>query len=266
MGFTRVLFSHIKSGTWLAYSAFAGDDRDMAQAMVHAGATNPRRLVGPLHECEMVRHGQPILVRNPQTDPRVHAELIAVTKTASYVAAPVFSWGRAIGLVHADRHSDDYGVEEFDREALGIFAEGLGIAFERNQMIERLHAMRRAADEHQRVANALADDFTLEVMDLAGPGPGLTDDLLGELDDPSTMSGHDPRLMHDLTSREAEVLHAIAAGKTNAQIATALFVTEGTVKSHVKHILRKLGAGNRTEAVAKYRRAQNSPMPFTADR
>jgi DNA-binding NarL/FixJ family response regulator len=44
----------------------------------------------------------------------------------------------------------------------------------------------------------------------------------------------------------------LASGKTNAQIATVLFVTEGTVKSHVKHILRKLGATNRTEAVARF--------------
>jgi DNA-binding CsgD family transcriptional regulator/GAF domain-containing protein len=265
MGFTRVLFSHIKQGTWLACSAFAGDDREMAYAMVQAGATNPRRLVGPLLECEMVRRGQPILVRNPQTDPRVHAELVAVTKTASYVAAPVFSWGRAIGLVHADRHSDSYGVGEFDREALGIFAEGLGIAFERNLMIERLRAMRQAADEHLRVANALADDFTLEVMELAGPAPAGTDELFGRgFGDRGATTVHAPRQLSDLTSRETEVLRAIAAGKTNAQIATALFVTEGTVKSHVKHILRKLGASNRTEAVAKYHRAQNSPLPHSA--
>jgi DNA-binding NarL/FixJ family response regulator len=57
-----------------------------------------------------------------------------------------------------------------------------------------------------------------------------------------------------LTPREWDVLRNLASGKTNAQIATGLFVTEGTVKSHVKHILRKLGATNRTEAVARYHR------------
>jgi DNA-binding CsgD family transcriptional regulator len=233
----------------------------MAYAMVQAGSSNPRRLVGPLPETEMVRRGQPILVRDPQTDPRVHAELIAVTKTESYVAAPVFSWGRPIGLVHADRHSDEYGVQEFDREALGIFAEGLGIAFERNLMIERLYAMRQAAGEHLRYATALADDFTLEVMDLAGPAPVATEELLSQgLGAGAGSAVQDPRLLSELTARESEVLRAIAAGKTNAQIATALFVTEGTVKSHVKHILRKLGAGNRTEAVAKYHRALNAPI------
>jgi DNA-binding CsgD family transcriptional regulator len=265
MGFSRALFSYVKHGTWIACSAFAGDDHAMAVAMVEAGTANPRRLAGPLLEGEMVRRGQPILVRNAQNDARVHNELAAITKSAEYVAAPVFSWGRPIGLVHADRHTDDY-VAEFDRQTLGIFAEGLGLAFERNLMLERLQAMRRAANEHARTANALADDFTLEVLEMAGPAPALAlaaeflDECPGQM---RTPAGHESRLLSELTIREAEVLRAIAVGKTNAQIATALFVTEGTVKSHVKHILRKLGAGNRTEAVAKYHRAQSAAPPYS---
>jgi DNA-binding CsgD family transcriptional regulator len=262
MGFTRVLFSYVKHGTWIACSAFAGDDEGMARSMVEAGNANPRRLAGPLREGEMVRRGHPILVSNPQTDPRVHNELVAITKTAAYVAAPVFSWGRPIGLIHADRHQGDY-VGEFDREALGIFAQGLGLAFERNLMIERIQTMRRAADEHARMTDALADDFTLEVLDRAGPAPALVEQFRDEYPGQFRVpTGDDARLIGELTTREAEVLRAIAAGRTNAQIASALFVTEGTVKSHVKHILRKLGAGNRTEAVAKYHRAQRFAPPY----
>jgi DNA-binding CsgD family transcriptional regulator len=257
MGFTRVLFSYVKQGTWIARSAFAGEDRELAAAMVETGATHPRRLTGALIELDMVRCGQPVLVRNAQNDSRVHPELIAVTKSTDYVAAPVFGWGQPIGLVHADRHGGD-NLADFDRQTLGIFAEGLGIAFERNLMIERLQAMRRAADDHLRMATALADDFTLEVMDLAGPAPNSVSRRGDEYPvHPRGPIGHDASLLYELTARELEVLRAIAAGKTNAQIATGLFVTEGTVKSHVKHILRKLGAGNRTEAVAKYHRAQN---------
>jgi ATP/maltotriose-dependent transcriptional regulator MalT len=51
-----------------------------------------------------------------------------------------------------------------------------------------------------------------------------------------------------LTPREREVLPLVAEGKTNKEIATILFLTEGTVKVHVRHILRKLGARSRTEA------------------
>jgi DNA-binding CsgD family transcriptional regulator len=197
-------------------------------------------------------------VRDPQSNPRAHPELVAVTKTMAYVAAPVLTWGRPIGLLHADRSTQRPGVCEVDRDVLGLFAEGLGVAFERNLMMERFQAMRRAADEHLRAMNALADDFTLEVMEVAGPAPATVEDLLNEQDLPRhTTTGQDGGQLGDLTARETDVLRALAAGKTNAQIALSLFVAEGTVKSHVKHILRKLGAANRTDAVAKYHRLRS---------
>jgi len=52
-----------------------------------------------------------------------------------------------------------------------------------------------------------------------------------------------------LTERETGVLQLLAQGKTNREIATALVITERTVKFHISSILAKLGAGNRTEAV-----------------
>ena len=52
-----------------------------------------------------------------------------------------------------------------------------------------------------------------------------------------------------LTAREIDVLQLIAAGNTNKRIADQLFVTEETVKGHVKNILSKLGANDRTHAV-----------------
>ena len=258
MGFSRILFSRIDHGTWLPCSASAGADEEFAQAIVRAGAANPRRLNGPLLESEMVRRGVPILVHDPQSNPRVHPELAGVTKSVAYVAAPVLTWGRPIGLLHADRSTEGPGVYEVDRDVLGVFAEGLGVAFERNLMMERLQAMRRAADEHLRAANALADDFTLEVMERAGPASTPVEGLLKQHDPPRhTATGHGGGQLGDLTAREADVLRALAAGKTNAQIALSLFVAEGTVKSHVKHILRKLGAANRTDAVARYHRLQS---------
>jgi LuxR family maltose regulon positive regulatory protein len=57
-------------------------------------------------------------------------------------------------------------------------------------------------------------------------------------------------LIEPLTDRELEVLRLIAAGKRNREIAQELVVTLETVKKHVTHIFDKLGAGNRTEAVA----------------
>jgi DNA-binding NarL/FixJ family response regulator len=57
--------------------------------------------------------------------------------------------------------------------------------------------------------------------------------------------GSDP-----LSRREVEVLQKIAGGNRNSDIASLLFISEETVKGHVKHIMEKLGANDRTEAVA----------------
>lgn len=65
----------------------------------------------------------------------------------------------------------------------------------------------------------------------------------------SSMQGHLPDA--GLSRREMEVLGCLAQGKTTMQIASDLYVSENTVKTHVRHILNKLEAANRAEAVSK---------------
>jgi LuxR family transcriptional regulator, maltose regulon positive regulatory protein len=61
------------------------------------------------------------------------------------------------------------------------------------------------------------------------------------------------RLPEPLSGRELEVLQHVAAGKSNRRIATELFVSEGTVKTHLNNLYRKLNARSRTQAVARGR-------------
>jgi LuxR family maltose regulon positive regulatory protein len=56
-----------------------------------------------------------------------------------------------------------------------------------------------------------------------------------------------------LSKRELEVLQLLANGATNQDIMDSLVISKGTVKSHINHIMNKLGARNRTEVVAKAR-------------
>jgi DNA-binding NarL/FixJ family response regulator len=53
-----------------------------------------------------------------------------------------------------------------------------------------------------------------------------------------------------LTEREVDVLRHVARGSRNRDIAQRLFISEQTIKGHMKHIMDKLGAGDRTQAVA----------------
>jgi DNA-binding NarL/FixJ family response regulator len=65
-------------------------------------------------------------------------------------------------------------------------------------------------------------------------------------------NGHERRLpVESLTTREAEILGLLADGLTNREIATALFVSESTVRAHLRTITQKLGVNNRVHAVAR---------------
>jgi DNA-binding NarL/FixJ family response regulator len=68
---------------------------------------------------------------------------------------------------------------------------------------------------------------------------------------PASQSPNEEHLGDDaLSEREIEVLRCVAAGNRNRDIAERLFIAEETVKVHLKHIMEKLGASDRTQSVA----------------
>ena len=88
---------------------------------------------------------------------------------------------------------------------------------------------------------------------------GRLSQLAAEATDRTPASGGvDASLVDALTPRELEVLRLLARGQTNQAIARVLVVREGTVKYHVKNILRKLGATSRADAVSRYVRATSA--------
>jgi DNA-binding NarL/FixJ family response regulator len=66
--------------------------------------------------------------------------------------------------------------------------------------------------------------------------------------DPPETTDELPKLIQELTDREIEVLNQLGMGLNNKEIASTLYITEGTVKNHVSNIIQKLGIRDRTQA------------------
>lgn len=115
------------------------------------------------------------------------------------------------------------------------------------------------ADEAAGVLEGLATKGYLRLrMEDGIQTYALREQDLGEAPQRSTPLAKPPSedgqaLDDPLSERELEVLALLASGKTNREIASDLFVTVGTVKSHTSNIYGKLGAKNRTEALARAR-------------
>ena len=106
--------------------------------------------------------------------------------------------------------------------------------------------------EIQRALEAGARGYLLKSMPPKDMVAVIRQVHVGKKRIPSEIAAHLAEHLgeEELTSRELEVLRHIAGGNRNRDIAERLFVAEETVKVHVKHIMEKLSAKDRTEAVA----------------
>lgn len=84
----------------------------------------------------------------------------------------------------------------------------------------------------------------------SGVQPALTDALVRALSR-QTNDFESSDAPEPLTSRESEIIHLLAGGYSNKEIAAALFLSTGTVKNHVSNVLLKLGVRDRTRAVLR---------------
>ena len=247
-GFTRAMVSRIRGSHWLpqVYEAIPGGDpeEDTFRGWVEC-AEIP--LDHTLLETELVRRRMPALVAETLENPRTFKEMMVRGRTAAYVVAPIIPAGRAIGFLHADRLGQDHEVTEEDRDAIWTFAEHFGYLYHRAVLAERLGEQRRQLHEAFDEAERRFDELRDSEIELRGgqSAPPAAEQAALFLRPESRLEGL-------LTRREREVLELITSGATNLRIAEQLVLAEGTVKSHVKHILRKLRAGNRAEAVARY--------------
>jgi DNA-binding CsgD family transcriptional regulator len=203
----------------------------------------PLKLEYPLIEEEVVRRQSADLVVVASARSRAPARLARVLGWDRYVVAALTVDGSPAGLLHADATDSGRALDELDREIAELYCEGLAGVFERAVLRETLRRHRselRSAVQWMsgRLTRLSAEDAVLPAV--AGP--------------------HASTNLESLTKRGLDVLRLMARGQTNQGIADALLVREGTVKYHVKNILRKLGATSRADAVARYLRASARPV------
>jgi DNA-binding CsgD family transcriptional regulator len=242
--YARTMISTVRGSLWLPQYAYIEDEGadPHARSLLEYISDRQIQLADAPLETELVRKRCGVFAPSPAGDKRVFKEIMEASGCFGYIGAPITVQGRAIGILHADR-PEPHGIVTMDHlEQLEAFAECLSVAFESAALEEKAAQQR------------------LEVDNLCGN----VDELLGRSARPAlwALPGAAPqqgvhylreqRSAAELTSREREIMSHVATGATNGQIARCLVISEGTVKSHLKHIAKKLNTGSRAAAVATY--------------
>jgi DNA-binding CsgD family transcriptional regulator len=253
----RAVIYRVDEGLLVAEAFHVGEDEARAAALLAFSREHPLPLSEQVLESRMLRQRRPIVVHDAYHHPLAYQPFVRAYGTHAYVAAPIMPEGRVIGFLHGDKGlrspGDPQGVDELDRDALWAFAEGFGYAVERMQMLERLRAQgdevrRLIARTEATVSQHLAAQVELASAPVGDGGAARAAAAIL----PAAENG----AIGTLTRRELEVLALIAEGATNSQIAARLVIADSTAKSHVKRILRRLGAANRVEAATIYLRTR----------
>lgn len=238
--FGRVVISELAGGAIVPMAIWdgAGGHADRSRELLDELQRSQVALEYPLIEQEVARRSGSELVDAERAGPRTPLRWKRILKWQSYVVASVTLDGGTIGLIHADAPTTGRPLDAVDCEVAALYADGLAGVFERAVLRETL-------GRHRMELQAAVQWMSGRLSRLASDTPASTVTPAR-----SAAGGVDL-----LTRRELEVLRLMARGQTNLAIARALVVREGTVKYHVKNILRKLGATSRADAVARYVRA-----------
>ncbi|WP_051471003.1 helix-turn-helix transcriptional regulator [Patulibacter minatonensis] len=248
-GFSRVLASAVRGSRWIPLvlhtDPAVAPDPQRLEAYLDEGDEIP--LGNTLAETEVVRRRSSALVEGATLEKRTFRPILEATGSSGYVCAAIVPGNEAIGLLHADRIGQRRGANDDDRAVVAEFSTLFAWLLDRATSEETL-ALRTGRIEAELDAaraaivrtRAPAFDVALEVVDPGG----------------ARRNAVAPRRDSLLTPREREILELVAHGATNAGVAQRLTVSEETVKSHMRTILRKLHVTSRSAAVARFLRLE----------
>ncbi|MFZ0713157.1 LuxR C-terminal-related transcriptional regulator [Mycobacterium sp.] len=240
-GLERFMVFQREGGVLSAAATVFADHDEWARDCQEFSAHTRYDLAPKRPEALIVRRRSPAIITDALNDPDAFQPIVQKMRAANYVGAPVIAYGEVVATIHGDAYFTDRPVDEIDRDVIASFAESLGQIVERAILIEQLQFQ-------QRVAEQLAQSAKGVLGGMGGQAPLL------ELDEQATTAPWQSRseVVSALTRREYEVLQLMTKGSTNREIAASIFLSEETVKSHVKRILQKFGVANRGQAVATY--------------
>jgi DNA-binding CsgD family transcriptional regulator len=241
------MISAVHGTRWVPLVLYTQDaidpEAEAFRAFVESDVEIP--LATMLAETEMVRRRSAVLIEDALLDRRTFKPIISVAKSTGYVAAPMLVDGRAIGFMHADRVGQARRPSEADRRHIAAFSAELAVLYQRQSWTELLLGRHRHLEDTVALAAR-----SLVLLTTPGPSLGTRLEVAGE----GRRSGDAaaPRRDALLSAREREILELVAEGATNAAIASRLALSEDTVKTHMRGILRKLRVSSRGAAVARY--------------
>lgn len=244
-GFARTMISTVRGSVWLPRHLHIAEERiDLYSRPFHEFVAGAHiQLVDAPLETELIRKRCGALVRCPKEDKRTFKQIVDVSGSFGYIAAPIIVQGRAIGMLHADRPEPDAVVTMEHLDQLEAFAECLATTFESAVLHEKAEQQRVAVGNLCADVDELLGRSARSLWSMPGSTSGQRPDAHHHSNQPEVPS---------LTAREREIMSYVATGATNSQIARCLVISEGTVKSHLKHIARKLNTSSRAAAVAVF--------------
>lgn len=130
LGYDRAMFSFVDHEHWVPRATWGLSDSREARQILSAGSP-PYVHVRELMEVDVVRGRRAILVTDCATNPRMHPRIWPVSQSKTYVAAPVIARNHVAAMVHLDRSVETDGNDEFDRDLLQMFCQGVGVVFDR---------------------------------------------------------------------------------------------------------------------------------------
>jgi DNA-binding CsgD family transcriptional regulator len=245
LGFRRAVLSTVDAGGWKPMILM-----DRTEPAERSWFSNWQNQTVPLMhatpEALSLSRRQPCLIQDTTDAPVYRPLIVQAGQSRSYVVAPLVQGSDVIGFLHTDHYPENTRVDEADRDVLWAFADGFSHIYQRAALMENLRRQR----DHIRDLLAGTVDQIDDLCDTSVALATWADDNRPTEDDQDAPAGARPPHRVELTERESEVLRLMVTGASNHEIAEQLVITEGTVKSHVKHILRKYGAVNRAQAIA----------------